>query len=270
MSRPGGRPTRRPRPDVDAPPGQRPAGRAGRGEEPDRRRAGTCARPGSGASPRRPDRWRRLLRRAARSSHDLRTTLLVRVGVSVHSGCHRPVPPVDARAPYTTASPSASSPNACALRARRSVGVARRRPRCGSPKWRSSRCSCPSLRVPRRTEPTHRGASACPRRRATACRRGRRRAGPRTQPSPGSSRSAATALAAVGGGQRERDVRAAGAARRDVLHDHVDVDVGGASSPKIAPPAPGLSGTPTTVTLASLRSCATPLMIACFHREFLQ
>ena len=32
---------------------------------------------------------------------------------------------------------------------------------------------------------------------------------------------------------------------------------------KIAAASPGLSGTPTTVILASLRSCATPLMIAC-------
>jgi hypothetical protein len=32
---------------------------------------------------------------------------------------------------------------------------------------------------------------------------------------------------------------------------------------KIAAASPGLSGTPTTVILASLRSCATPEMIAC-------
>ncbi len=36
-----------------------------------------------------------------------------------------------------------------------------------------------------------------------------------------------------------------------------------ASSRKIAAASPGLSGTSTTVTLTSLRSCATPLMIAC-------
>ncbi len=32
---------------------------------------------------------------------------------------------------------------------------------------------------------------------------------------------------------------------------------------KIRAASPGLSGTPTTVILASLRSCATPEMIAC-------
>ena len=36
-----------------------------------------------------------------------------------------------------------------------------------------------------------------------------------------------------------------------------------ATARKIAAAWPGLSGTPTTVILASLRSCATPEMIAC-------
>ena len=40
-----------------------------------------------------------------------------------------------------------------------------------------------------------------------------------------------------------------------------------ATARKIAAASPGLSGTPTTVILASLRSCATPEMIALLHRR---
>ena len=42
-----------------------------------------------------------------------------------------------------------------------------------------------------------------------------------------------------------------------------------ASERKIAAATPGLSGQPATVTFASLRSCATPLMIACSTSELL-
>ena len=38
-----------------------------------------------------------------------------------------------------------------------------------------------------------------------------------------------------------------------------------ASARKIDAASPGLSGTPTTVILASLRSCATPEMIGLLH-----
>ena len=51
---------------------------------------------------------------------------------------------------------------------------------------------------------------------------------------------------------------------RDVLHDHVDVDLARRRAPRrSAAASPTLSGTPTTVILASLRSWATPAMIAC-------
>ena len=67
---------------------------------------------------------------------------------------------------------------------------------------------------------------------------------------------------AVGLGQRERDVGEAGVGGRDVLDDHVDVDLRPRSPPRRSAAAmPVRSGTPTTVTLASLRSWATPAMI---------
>ena len=54
-------------------------------------------------------------------------------------------------------------------------------------------------------------------------------------------------------GQGEGDVGEAGRRRGDVLHDHVDVDLGVGDAPRRCVAAlPGLSGTPTTVIFASL------------------
>ena len=79
---------------------------------------------------------------------------------------------------------------------------------------------------------------------------------------PGSSAGPAPPVCAVGLGAGERDVGQAGVGGRDVLDDHVDVDLGvGAAPGRSAAALPGWSGTPTTVTLASLRSWATPAMI---------
>ena len=68
---------------------------------------------------------------------------------------------------------------------------------------------------------------------------------------------------AVGLGQRERDVGAAGGAADTFCTIMSMLTPASASAAKIAAASPGLSGTPTTVIFASLRSCATPVMIAC-------
>jgi hypothetical protein len=62
------------------------------------------------------------------------------------------------------------------------------------------------------------------------------------------------------GSVNEMSVLARGS-RRDVLDDHVDVASGVGDRGEDVGGLPGRSGTPTTVILASLRSCATPAMI---------
>ena len=96
-----------------------------------------------------------------------------------------------------------------------------------------------------------RGASACRRRPARPCRCARRSCtSVEADAAPAPRSSAAMRGRAVGLGQREGDVGAACWRRRDVLHDHVDVDLGvGERRGRCCAASPGRSGTPTTVIL---------------------
>ena len=175
-------------------------------------------------------------------------------------GAHRPVPP------YTTAcsSPEPRSKARCAaldghgdvalvddhrdpdLRRRDHLDVhARRRP------------------ARRRTWRSPPGASASRPRSARPCRSGRRRAATRSPPRPAAGRSAVMAAwPSSRGSVNEMSVRPVAAAETFCTIMSMLISAA-AMARKIRAASPTLSGTPTTVIFASLRSCATPEMIAC-------
>ena len=76
------------------------------------------------------------------------------------------------------------------------------------------------------------GWSACPRRPGTSCRSGRRSAATSKPTSALTCASASMARGRRSSGQREGDVGQAGRGRGDVLHDHVDVDLGVGDAPE--------------------------------------
>ncbi len=110
--------------------------------------------------------------------------------------------------------------------------------------------------------PTPRGGTACRRRPATPCRSARRRA---ASSKPTGLRCVQRRHRRSGrrfGRVKEMSVRPVAAAETFCTIMSMLISAS-ATARKIAAALPGMSGTPTTVIFASLRSCATPEMMGC-------
>ena len=112
-----------------------------------------------------------------------------------------------------------------------------------------------------------RGGCACRRRRASPCRRARRRGPPRGRPRPARRPGPRHALGPV----LDDSVKVMSVlpvCRCETFCSTMSMSISAsATTRKMRAAKPGWSGTPITVTLASDRSCATPVRIGLFHGE---